>query len=221
MSTPSLDRPDQPISRSSRGLVLLSGGFDSPVAAKMMLDRGWALEAVHYSLEPATDDATVKKARALCRTIGIRDLHVVPCGTYFALIAKRADPRYYFVVSKRMMLRVAERIARSRGLGALVTGESLGQVSSQTLQNLAAIDSVAGLPVLRPLIGFDKQEIIDRARAQGTYETSVGPEVCDMFGPKYPATKATVERADQEERSTRTEELLSAALGSSRMESIS
>ena len=182
-----------------RGLVLLSGGYDSPVAAKMMLDRGWSLEALHYSLEPATDDATVKKAREVCRILGISTLHVAAAGTPFGLIAQRADPRYYFVLSKRLMFRVGENLARTRGLTALVTGESLGQVSSQTLQNLAAIDSAATLPVIRPLIGFDKQEIIDRARVIGTYEVSTGPEVCDLFGPKYPATRATVERADDEE----------------------
>jgi thiamine biosynthesis protein ThiI len=203
-----------------RGLVLLSGGFDSPVATRMMLDRGWSLEAVHYSLEPATDDATVRKARVLCRVLGIRDLHVVPCGKTFALVAERADPRYYFVVSKRLMLRIAEEIARQRGLSALVTGESLGQVSSQTLQNLAAIDVVANLPVLRPLIGFDKQEIVDRARAQGTYEISMGPEVCDMFGPAYPATRSTVERADSEEKRAGTEELVRLALGSRKHEAV-
>jgi thiamine biosynthesis protein ThiI len=203
-----------------RGLVLLSGGFDSPVAARMLLDRGWSLEAVHYSLEPVADDATVRKARELCRILGIRALHVVKCGTPFGLIAKRADPRYYFVLSKRLMVRVAEGIARERGLGALVTGESLGQVSSQTLQNLAVIDQAATMPVARPLIGFDKQEIIDRAKAIGTYEASQGPEVCDMFGPRYPATRCTVEAAVENERVAGSSELVLQSRPDARLEQI-
>ena len=181
------------------GLLLLSGGFDSPVAGHMMRERGVTLRGVHYSLEPVTDDASVRKATQLAGLLGIQGLAVARVGDAFSEIATKCAPRFYFVLSKRLMLRVASALARQEACDFLVTGENLGQVSSQTMQNLAVIDAASDLPVVRPLIGFDKQEIIDRAKRIGTHDVSVGPELCDILGPDRPATWAPLARVLKEE----------------------
>ena len=174
----------------AHGMLLLSGGFDSPVAGHMMRERGLSLRGVHFSLEPVTDDASTRKAEQLAALLGIQGLAVVRVGKAFGEIASKCAPRYYFVLSKRLMVRLAAALAKPAGCDYLITGENLGQVSSQTMQNLAVIDEASALPVLRPLIGFDKQEIIDRAKRLGTHDISVGPELCDILGPDRPATWA-------------------------------
>ena len=183
-------------------LLLLSGGFDSPVAGHLLRTvRGMDIVALHVSYEPVTDDASTGKAARLAAHLGFRTLFVVRAGDAFKEVVKRADHRLYFVLSKRLMMRVASEVARREGCRAIVTGESLGQVSSQTLPNLAVIHQAATVPVLRPLIAFDKQEIIDRAKAIGTYAISVGPELCDILGPEHPRTNArSAEVADAEAR---------------------
>ncbi len=179
------------------GLLLLSGGFDSPVAGHLLMkNRGMRVSALHFSYEPVTDDASVHKAQALAEHLGLDRLLVVRAGDAFKAIVRACRHKLYFVLSKRLMMRVASELARREGYAHLITGESIGQVSSQTLANLAVIDSAATVPVLRPLIAFDKQEIVDRAKAIGTYEISVGPELCDVLGPRHPATQA--KRADVE-----------------------
>lgn len=182
-----------------RVLLLLSGGIDSPVAGNLLREQGHELEAIHFSLEPFTDAAGEEKARRLAHALGVPRLHVVPAGPLFGELVKRADPRLYFVLSKRLMARIAGALAPRLGCAALATGENLGQVSSQTLPNLANIDRAAPLPVLRPLLAYDKVDIVDLARAQGTYEISKGPEVCDVLGPRHPSTGAARERVEKEE----------------------
>jgi len=174
-----------------KALLLLSGGFDSPIAGHLMQRKGLEVLALHFSLEPVTDDASVTKAKKLAAGLDFGGLFVVRAGDAFKEIVKRTRHALYFVLSKRLMMRVASEVARREGCTYLITGESLGQVSSQTLANLSVIDTAASVPVLRPLIGFDKQEIIDRARALGTYDISVGPELCDVLGPEHPRTRAT------------------------------
>jgi len=183
-----------------QGLLLLSGGFDSPVAGHLMKTvRGMDVLALHFSYEPVTDDASVEKAARLAAHCGFQRLFVVRAGDAFKAIVKHCTHKLYFVLSKRLMMRVASEIARSEGCAWLITGESLGQVSSQTLLNLSCIDRAATLPVLRPLIAFDKQEIIDRAKEIRTYDISVGPELCDILGPKHPATQARPADVEAEE----------------------
>ncbi|MHB8606149.1 MAG: asparagine synthase-related protein [Thermoplasmatota archaeon] len=182
-----------------RALLLLSGGIDSPVAGHVLREQGFALEAVHFSLEPFTDDAAEEKAARLAAHIGISRLTVVPAGPLFAELTKHADHRLYFVLSKRLMVRIAAELARSRGIPFLATGENLGQVSSQTLTNLAAIDAAAPIPVLRPLLALDKLDIVRVAERIETFEISKGPEVCDVLGPKYPSTSARLDRVLTEE----------------------
>ncbi len=181
------------------GVLLLSGGFDSPVAGHLMARQGLGLVAAHFSLEPITDDAAEVKTRSLCGIIGVPTLYVVRVGEAFAEVAHAANRRFYFILTKRLMVRLADAVADREGAEVLVTGENLGQVSSQTLASLRAIDAVARHPVVRPLIGFDKQEIVDRAKAIGTYEVSKGPEICDLLGPPRPATHARLDQITEEE----------------------
>lgn len=182
-----------------KALLLLSGGFDSPVAGYVMKRQGLDVRAIHVSYEPVTDDASVTKAVRLAEHLGFPTVFVVRAGDAFKQVVKHCRHKLYFVITKRIMLRVASEVATREGCSYLITGESLGQVSSQTLQNLAVIDRAATVPVLRPLIAFDKQEIIDRAKTIGTYEISVGPELCDVLGPKHPATQAKLEDVEREE----------------------
>jgi thiamine biosynthesis protein ThiI len=195
-----------------RGVLLLSGGFDSPVAGDLMGRQGLELIAAHFSLEPITDDAAAVKARRLCELLGIGRLFVVRVGEIFAEVAQRCDRRFYFVLTKRLMVRLADGIADREGADVLVTGENLGQVSSQTLASLRAIDAVARRPVLRPLIGFDKQEVVDRAKRIGTYDISKGPEICDLLGPSSPATHARIPQILAEEAKVDVDRLVAAAL---------
>ena len=181
------------------GVLLLSGGFDSPIAGHLMARQGLGLVAAHFSLEPITDDAAEVKSRVLCRIIGVPTLYVVRVGEAFAEVAHAANRRFYFILTKRIMVRLADVIGDREGAEVLVTGENLGQVSSQTLASLRAIDAVARRPIIRPLIGFDKQEIVDRAKAIGTYEVSKGPEICDLLGPPRPATHARLDQILEEE----------------------
>lgn len=194
------------------GVLLLSGGFDSPVAGHLMARQGLELVATHFSLEPITDGAAAMKARALCGILGIPSLYVVRVGEAFAEVAHAANRRFYFVLTKRLMVRLADAIADREGADVLVTGENLGQVSSQTLASLRAIDNVARHPIVRPLIGFDKQEIVDRAKAIGTYEVSKGPEICDLLGPPRPATHARLDQILAEETKLDAERLVTSCL---------
>jgi tRNA uracil 4-sulfurtransferase len=203
-----------PVSGGSgrKGLLLLSGGFDSPVAGKWALEAGHSLEAVHFSFEPFTDDASSRKATELARILGLAHITIVPLGPALSEVAKRCEPRCYFVLQKRLMYRIAERLASRQGSTFLVTGENLGQVSSQTLPNLGTIDAVATLPVVRPLLGLDKQDIITAARRIGTFEASKGPEVCDVLGPKHPSTSVPLEKVLAQEAKVDVELLVSTAL---------
>lgn len=199
-------------SPATKGMLLLSGGFDSPVAAHLTLEHGHALEAVHFSMEPFTDDASCRKAQQLAQILGIQRLTIVTIGAQLAEFNKKCNPRHYFVLQKRFMVRIAQTLAAERGAEFLITGENLGQVSSQTLVNLAAIDRVATLPVLRPLLGWDKVDIIDYARRIGTFEASKGPEVCDVLGPRHPSTAVPVAAVEEDETHLPMDELLQAAL---------
>lgn len=176
-----------------QAVLLLSGGIDSPVAGRMLRDQGVGLEALHCSFEPLTDDASVRKAQTLARGLGLQRLHVARIGATLAQIPRdRAAHRHYFVLQKRLFYRLADRLADAVGADAIATGENLGQVSSQTLRNLATIEGAARRPVLRPLLGLDKTDIIRLAKAWGSFETSVGPELCDLLGPARPSTESGV-----------------------------
>jgi thiamine biosynthesis protein ThiI len=176
------------------GVLLLSGGIDSPVAARMVQDQGMELTAFHCSFEPITDERSVDKAKDLARLLGFKKLYVAKIGEILSTIpANRDAHRFYFVMQKRLFYRLAAKLAAEVGATCIVTGENLGQVSSQTLRNLATLEQAASMPIIRPLLGLDKMGIIAHAKVYGTFETSLGPELCDLLGPDKPATTSKVE----------------------------
>jgi thiamine biosynthesis protein ThiI len=203
-----------PVGASGRLVSLISGGFDSPVAAYRMMQRGCRLIFVHFHGAPYQDKTSQEKVRDLVRTLTRRQfqsrLYIVPFGEIQRQIVAAVARPLRVVLYRRMMLRIAEAIARNERAKALVTGESLGQVASQTLENMAVIQQAAMLPILRPLVGMDKQEIVDQARRIGTFETSSIPDqdCCQLFVPKHPATKAQFREVEEAETSFDVKELL-------------
>ena len=185
-----------PAGTSGRVVSLLSAGIDSPVATWRMIRRGATTVAVHFSGRPQVADTSerivAEIGEVLARTGGLGRIYVVPFGDLQREISLNAPPDLRILLYRRLMIRVAERIARTERAGALVTGESLGQVASQTLENIAAVDEAATLPVLRPLIGTDKLEIMEEARRIGTYELSIQDhdDCCTLFMPRNPETHA-------------------------------
>lgn len=185
-----------PVGSAGRVVSLLSAGIDSPVATWRVVHRGAVAICVHFSGRPQTSSASEELVAdivdQLRPTAGIARLYVIPFGDYQRQIALKVPPKLRVVMYRRLMFAVAERIAKLEGAGALVTGESLGQVASQTLDNIRATDEVCRLPVFRPLIGADKQEIMDRARRLGTYDISIRnqEDCCTLFMPRNPETHA-------------------------------
>lgn len=188
-----------PVGTAGKVVPLLSGGFDSPVATWMVGRRGATCVPVHFSGRPQTSDAsewlTMDIARALEASGIIGRLYVVPIGDYQREISLKCPQSLRVIMYRRLMFSVAERIAKLEGAKAIVTGESLGQVASQTLENIAATNEVVSLPVFRPLIGSDKIEIMDRAREIGTYDLSASdaPDCCTLFMPRRPETHAKID----------------------------
>ena len=202
-----------PVGASGRLVSLISGGIDSPVASYRMMQRGCRLIFVHFHSSPFLDRSSQDKTRALVEMLTryqyTSRLYLVPFGEIQRSIVAAVLRPLRVVIYRRMMLRIASIIAARERARALVTGESLAQVASQTLPNIAVIEEAARLPVLRPLIGMDKQEIIDQAMSIGTFETSVQPDqdCCQLFVPKHPAVKATLRRAREAEAALDVEEL--------------
>ncbi|HEY8490738.1 MAG TPA: tRNA uracil 4-sulfurtransferase ThiI [Dehalococcoidia bacterium] len=202
-----------PVGTAGRVAVLLSGGIDSPVAAYRMLKRGCEVVFIHFTSFPFTDASSWDKCRTLVRTLtpyqGRSTLYAVPLGEVQQRIVVAVPAQYRILMYRRMMLRIAEEIARREGCQALVTGESIGQVGSQTLPNLTSLEKAVEATVLRPLIGMDKQEIIEEARRIGTYETSIEPDMdcCQFLVPPRVATHSTPERLAELEAAFDVEEL--------------
>jgi tRNA uracil 4-sulfurtransferase len=194
-----------PVGASGRVVSLISGGIDSPVAAYRMMQRGCRLIFVHFHSAPYLDKTSQEKVRVLVATLTrhqyLSRLYLVPFGEIQRQIVAAVARPLRVVLYRRMMLRIAEALARTEKAKALVTGESLAQVASQTLENMAVIEQAAGLPILRPLVGMDKQEIIDQARRIGTFDTSSIPDqdCCQLFVPKHPATKARFAEVEEDE----------------------
>lgn len=195
-----------PVGSAGKVVSLVSGGIDSPVASWRMMKRGAVVVGVHFSGRPQTNDASEwivdDIAHALAPAGGFGRIYTVAFGDYQKKIAELCPPNLRIVLYRRLMFRVAEAIARREGAKALVTGESLGQVASQTLDNMAAVNAVATMPVLRPLVGSDKLEIIDTAKKIGTFEISSRPadDCCTLFMPRSPETHARAidcERAEE------------------------
>ena len=189
-----------PVGTNGRATLLLSGGIDSPVAGWMIAKRGVRISAVHFHSYPYTSDRAKEKVLDLARILsesccGVR-VHVVPFTRIQMEIHEKCPEEYTTLIMRRFMMRIAERVARIEHAEALITGESIGQVASQTMAALGTTDSVVDMPVFRPVIGFDKSEIVDVARKIGTFETSSLPyeDCCTVFTPRHPATNPKMEK---------------------------
>ena len=207
-----------PVGTSGRAMSLLSGGIDSPVASWMMAKRGVALEMVHFYSYPYTSPEAKEKVLDLARLLtpwtGRLIVHVVPF-THIQEELRRACPEELFtLLMRRFMMRIAEGMARRTGCRALVTGESLGQVASQTMDAMAVTGAVASLPVFRPLVGMDKEEVVRIARKIGTFETSILPyeDCCTVFTPRHPRTRPHLDEIEAAEAVLDVEALVQEAL---------
>ena len=207
-----------PIGMGGRAVSLLSGGIDSPVASWMIAKRGIALEMVHFFSYPYTSEEAKQKVLTLAKLLtpwcGRLTVHVVPFTAIQEELRRKCPEELFTVLMRRFMMRIAEAIARKANAGALVTGESLGQVASQTMLALGVTEDVTSLPVLRPLIGMDKVEIIRMSREIGVFDTSILPyeDCCTVFTPRHPATRPRLEDVRQAEAALDVESLVQKAL---------
>ncbi|MCY8931219.1 tRNA uracil 4-sulfurtransferase ThiI [Bacillus atrophaeus] len=191
-----------PVGSAGKAMLMLSGGFDSPVAGFYAMKRGLSVEAVHFFSPPYTSERAKQKvinlAGGLSKFGGKMTLHIVPFTKTQELIQKQIPENYTMTATRRLMLQIADRIREQRKGLALITGESLGQVASQTLESMYAINAVTSTPILRPLIGMDKTEIIEKSREIGTYDTSIQPfeDCCTIFTPPSPKTRPKKEKIE-------------------------
>ncbi len=202
-----------------KGILLLSSGIDSPVAGYLMLRKGVDLIAVHMDNQPLVNalpkEKTIKLAKKLAELSGKKiKLYIVPHGKSQIEMIKKTERRYQCVLCRRMMLRIAEKIAEKENADFIVTGENLGQVASQTLQNIAAEETAVHTMILRPLLCNDKVETIKIAREIGTYDISIEAGMCCAAVPKNPATKARREAVEREEEKINIQEMAEKAMGS-------
>lgn len=194
-----------PIGSAGRGLLLLSGGIDSPVAGYMMAKRGMFIDALHFESFPYTSERAREKvfelAKLLTEYTGRMRVHVISLTHIQEELRDKCDEDYFTLLLRRFMMELALRLAKERELSAIITGESLGQVASQTLPALCVTDSVSDIPVFRPCIGMDKEEIIAVSRKIDTYDTSILPyeDCCTVFTPRHPRTKPVLEKVLREE----------------------
>ncbi len=180
-----------------KAIALLSGGFDSPVAIHLMQPH-LEIIPVHFHQLPLTDGSEIDKVKALSRHLRMKKLYLVPFTPVLKALVEKCNHKHYFILSKIAMFRAAESLAAAEKAEFLISGENLAQVSSQTLSNLTSITKHVSKEILRPLLTFDKQEIIDIAREIQTYELSKGPEICSLLGPRRPSTKSDPEEISRE-----------------------
>ncbi len=207
-----------PVGSNGAGLLLLSGGIDSPVAGWMLAKRGVRLEALHFESFPYTSERAKQKVIDLASIVaswaGDINLHIVSLTRVQEEIKRACREDYFTLLLRRYMMTIADRVAKERGCGALITGESVGQVASQTMQAIAVTDAAATIPVFRPCIGLDKEEIITLSRRIGTYDTSIQPyeDCCTVFTPRHPKTRPEMEKVLAEEQKLDFEALVAGAM---------
>lgn len=215
-----------PTGSSGRGAVLISGGIDSPVAAWMMAKRGLALTGIHFASPPYTSPMTEKKVHDLLSKVAVYSgrvaLFTVPFTEIQETIRDRCPEEFFTLVMRRMMMRIAGTVAQQDNCSALITGESLGQVASQTVYALGCTDAVAQMPVLRPLIGMDKDEIVRISRMIDTFELSSLPyeDCCTVFTPRHPRTRPTVEQLERVEAAVEWDEMIARAVADTKFKMI-
>ena len=194
-----------PVGSSGQALLLLSGGIDSPVAAYMMAKRGINVDAIHFQSPPYTSERALMKVESLCEELvpycGNIRFYCVPFTEIQEALRDNCPEEYFTVIMRRLMMKIANHFCRENEYKALITGESVGQVASQTIMALGCTDRVAEVPVFRPVIGMDKREIVEIARKIGTFETSTLPyeDCCTVFTPKHPRTKPVIEEVEAAE----------------------
>ncbi len=207
-----------PLGSGGKALLLLSGGIDSPVAGYLMAKRGLRIEAIHFHSYPYTSvqakEKVLELAKILTNYVGEIRLHIISFTEIQEQIHRNCDSEYMITIMRRFMMRIAEKICEKNELGAIVTGESLGQVASQTMQSMSVTNSVVSIPVFRPVIAFDKEEIMNVAKKIGTFETSILPyeDCCTVFLPKNPVIKPSIKRAEMMEQNLDIEALVKMAL---------
>lgn len=215
-----------PTGTAGRCALLISGGIDSPVAGYMLARRGIELSAVHFYSYPYTSerarDKVVKLAQLVSRYSGPIRLHLVPFTDIQLAIYDKCPQKETTVIMRRLMMEIAEMIAKADGARALITGEALGQVASQTLESLCVTDDAVSMPVFRPLIGFDKEDIVNIAKKIGTFETSILPyeDCCTVFVPQHPVTKPRVEDLRESEAAVDFGQMIAKAIENTEVEEI-
>lgn len=206
-----------PVGTNGKGLLLLSGGIDSPVAGYMMAKRGVKLEAVHFESFPYTSERALQKVLDLAKIVsdysGEIYVHIISLTHVQEELVKHCNEEYFTLLLRRYMVVLANKVAQKYNCGALITGESVGQVASQTMQAIGVTDAVAEIPVFRPCIGMDKEEIVQISRKIGAFETSILPyeDCCTVFTPKHPKTKPELEKVLTEENKLPFDELVEEA----------
>ncbi len=212
-----------PLGTNGKGLVLLSGGIDSPVATFLMAHRGMMIEAVHFHSYPYTSERAFEKVKDLakilttyCGKIKMTSVNLLSIQEQIVMNCPEEETT---ILVRRFMVKIADRVARKSGCQMLITGESLGQVASQTADSLVVTDAATDLPVMRPLIAMDKTQIIDIAREIGTFETSIQPfeDCCTVFLPKHPVTKPKLSKIEESESKLDCESLIEAALADAKV----
>ena len=194
-----------PYGTNGKGLILLSGGIDSPVAAHMIARRGVTIEALHFDSMPYTSERAREKVMQLAQDVtnycGKMYVHVISVTEIQEELRKSCEEEYFTLLLRRFMMRLAQRTAELYKCNALITGESIGQVASQTMQAIEVTDAAVTIPVLRPCIGMDKEDIVEIARRIGTYETSILPfeDCCTVFTPKHPRTRPDIAKVIEQE----------------------
>ncbi|NJA29505.1 tRNA 4-thiouridine(8) synthase ThiI [Clostridioides difficile] len=215
-----------PLGTNGRAMSLLSGGIDSPVATWMVAKRGMEVEAVHFHSYPFTSERSQEKvkdlAKILAKYCGRVRLHKVNILEIQKAIGENCNEEEATILSRRFMMRIAQRLSEKRHCDALITGESIGQVASQTIQGLTCTNAVVDLPVFRPLIAMDKSDIVDIAKKIGTFETSIVPEedCCSVFSPRKPVTKPRLEKIEKSEAALDIEKLVQDAIDKIEVEDI-
>ncbi|EII2016862.1 tRNA 4-thiouridine(8) synthase ThiI [Staphylococcus pseudintermedius] len=208
-----------PVGTGGKTLLMLSGGIDSPVAGMEVMRRGVTIEAIHFHSPPFTSEKAKEKVieltRIMAERVGSIRLHIVPFTEVQKQIHKVVHERYTMTSTRRMMLRISDKVVYQIGADAIVNGENLGQVASQTLKSMYAINAVTNTPILRPLLSLDKEEIVQKAKDIGTFETSIQPyeDCCTIFTPKNPVTEPQFEKVLQYESGFDFEEMIDRAVG--------